>query len=250
MRALPAPGSRRALSDGTNAQRASRSERLRRERWLRQCRKPAPNAGTPEGRARGAAPRERGALHVSSVDHPPHYNAHPSGIECIDIIEWLPFNLGCALKYVWRAGLKGDSAEDLQKARWYLERAVKSGIMEYSVPDRTVYLAKLVADVEDKESGITGGGSIPDRIQERIAKRTLLARLLTMLVQKKVNYVDVDSAACALRESRERQIHIVKDDGTAMCGNAGGFFFGGTCDPDTATCIDCKRLFKLVTEQK
>jgi len=40
------------------------------------------------------------------VDHPQHYNNHPSGVECITIIEWYPANTAMAMKYLWRAGLK------------------------------------------------------------------------------------------------------------------------------------------------
>jgi hypothetical protein len=61
------------------------------------------------------------------VDHPPHYNAHPSGVECIDVVEHMPFNRGNAIKYIWRAGLKGGiqtEIEDLRKARWYLDREI------------------------------------------------------------------------------------------------------------------------------
>lgn len=57
-----------------------------------------------------------------SVNHPRHYNVHPSGTECIDIAELLSFNLGNCLKYCWRAGEKADAAEDLRKALWYLDR--------------------------------------------------------------------------------------------------------------------------------
>lgn len=57
-----------------------------------------------------------------AVHHPRHYNAHPSGVECIDIAELLSFNLGNCLKYCWRAGMKGNEKEDLDKALWYLER--------------------------------------------------------------------------------------------------------------------------------
>lgn len=56
-----------------------------------------------------------------SVNHPSHY-AHPSGVEAIDICEHLTFNLGNALKYLWRAGKKGPAAEDYRKAAWYLRR--------------------------------------------------------------------------------------------------------------------------------
>ena len=59
------------------------------------------------------------------VNHPPHYTSHPSGVECIQITEHMNFNLGNALKYIWRADLKHDDAtEDLEKAKWYIEREI------------------------------------------------------------------------------------------------------------------------------
>lgn len=59
-----------------------------------------------------------------AVNHPPHYNQHPSGVECIQIAEHYGFCIGNAIKYLWRAGLKGDAVEDLEKARWYLDREI------------------------------------------------------------------------------------------------------------------------------
>lgn len=56
------------------------------------------------------------------VNHPKHYTDHPSGIECITITEHMGFNLGNALKYIWRCDLKKDAIEDLKKARWYIDR--------------------------------------------------------------------------------------------------------------------------------
>ena len=56
------------------------------------------------------------------VNHPPHYRAHPSGIECIAITERLSFCLGNAVKYVWRRKEKGTEIQDLEKALWYLDR--------------------------------------------------------------------------------------------------------------------------------
>lgn len=58
------------------------------------------------------------------VAKPPHYTKHPSGVECIDVAEHFSFCLGNVVKYVWRAGLKGDAIEDLKKAKWYLEREI------------------------------------------------------------------------------------------------------------------------------
>lgn len=59
------------------------------------------------------------------VNHPAHYTEHPSGVECITVAEHLSFNLGSALKYIWRAGRKGDAIEDLRKAEWYIRREIE-----------------------------------------------------------------------------------------------------------------------------
>ena len=64
------------------------------------------------------------------VNHPSHYTADPSGIECIEITQHRNFCVGNAIKYLWRAGLKeaGSSekqVEDLQKAIWYINQEIK-----------------------------------------------------------------------------------------------------------------------------
>lgn len=59
------------------------------------------------------------------VNHPKHYVSHPSGVECLQITELLPFNLGSALKYLWRKGLKWDESEDTKKAIFYLRRQAR-----------------------------------------------------------------------------------------------------------------------------
>lgn len=60
-----------------------------------------------------------------SVSHPKHYTQHPSGVECIDVTEHMGFNLGNAVKYIWRCDLKRDAVEDLKKAKWYIEREIQ-----------------------------------------------------------------------------------------------------------------------------
>jgi len=64
---------------------------------------------------------------VDMVEHPPHYTT--GFVECIDAIQasmtqeaFLGYCKGNVLKYVWRAGLKGAAAQDLEKAEWYLNR--------------------------------------------------------------------------------------------------------------------------------
>lgn len=60
---------------------------------------------------------------VDMVNHPPHYTGDPSGVECIEITRHRNFNVGNAIKYLWRAGLKGDESktiEDLKKSVFYI----------------------------------------------------------------------------------------------------------------------------------
>ena len=65
-----------------------------------------------------------------AVNHPKHYTSSEAKcscgktIECIQIVENMEFNLGNAMKYIWRCDLKKDAIEDLQKAKWYLEREI------------------------------------------------------------------------------------------------------------------------------
>ena len=68
-------------------------------------------------------------MEKDNVNHPSHYNQHPAGIECIDVIRHYTCDVANALKYLWRAGLKPEMGkedaekeiEDLQKALWYIE---------------------------------------------------------------------------------------------------------------------------------
>ena len=80
--------------------------------------------------------------YVEGVEHPSYYNDGLFGLECIDVIEYLNYNLGSAVKYIWRAGKKpGTTAmQDLQKAFFLVERqkeGMKDGSLlrsEYSGP--------------------------------------------------------------------------------------------------------------------
>lgn len=57
---------------------------------------------------------------ADAVHNPPHYKQVP-GIECIEVTQHFNFNRGNAIKYLWRAGAKGDEVEDLKKAREYID---------------------------------------------------------------------------------------------------------------------------------
>lgn len=63
-----------------------------------------------------------------AVNHPQHYGGADNVYEAIKVIEaWsLGFCLGNAVKYISRAGKKGDALEDLKKARWYLDREISN----------------------------------------------------------------------------------------------------------------------------
>ena len=68
---------------------------------------------------------------MSKVNNPDHYGGADNPYEAIKVIEaWgLGFHLGNAVKYIARAGKKDPQAyrEDLEKAKWYLERALQIG---------------------------------------------------------------------------------------------------------------------------
>lgn len=62
---------------------------------------------------------------MSAVDHPPHYNH--SQFETVDVLDaWFPTNplLWQVGKYISRCDHKGKPLEDLEKARWYLDREI------------------------------------------------------------------------------------------------------------------------------
>ena len=58
------------------------------------------------------------------VNHPAHYTSHPSGVECITVTEHMGFCIGNAVKHLWRADEKGAAIQDLEKARWYVDREI------------------------------------------------------------------------------------------------------------------------------
>lgn len=64
------------------------------------------------------------------VSHPRHYVEQSATVEPIEILRWAPFDLGNALKYLIRAGHKGDKLEDLKKALWYLKCADESNYFQ------------------------------------------------------------------------------------------------------------------------
>ena len=93
---------------------------------------------------------------MEQVNHPQHYNARPDGLECIDIIRHYTFNIGCAIKYLWRAGLKGgdnSTEQDLRKAIFYIEDELHLGIELDEFADMT---RESFDDLQDMLKRMTG----------------------------------------------------------------------------------------------
>lgn len=63
-------------------------------------------------------------LDASDRINPSHYKSHPSKIECIEVTRHMSFNIGNAIKYLWRCDLK-NGLEDLKKAAWYINDEIK-----------------------------------------------------------------------------------------------------------------------------
>lgn len=92
-----------------------------------------------------SAPQQKGLS--DSVNHPKHYNSHPSGVECIDIVRYYNFNVGNVIKYLWRHGLKHEQGmsdrkkaiEDLRKAQFYLNDEIER-LKHEAVGNDTEYL--------------------------------------------------------------------------------------------------------------
>ena len=67
------------------------------------------------------------------VNNPKHYTNHPSGIQCIEITRHMNFNLGNAIKYLWRSGQKDQNpaVQDLEKAVFYIQDEIARIKKEY-----------------------------------------------------------------------------------------------------------------------
>ena len=97
------------------------------------------------------------------VNHPPHYTSDPSGVECIQITRHRNFNVGNAIKYLWRAGLKKDgllndttkTIEDLRKSIFYIEDEIKR--LENTFANAG---ARLSAEYNTGASGVFSDGGI------------------------------------------------------------------------------------------
>lgn len=95
---------------------------------------------------------------LEMVNHPKHYNTHPSSVECLDIVRHHNFNVGNVIKYCWRAGLKHEEGkddlvkqiEDLRKAEFYLRDEIMR-LDAFLKRESTQTLAAEPKKVEAKE---------------------------------------------------------------------------------------------------
>ena len=83
------------------------------------------------------------------VNHPKHYTGRKADLECIMFTELMPSLAANAFKYVWRCDDKGNRMEDLEKARWYLDRACEIGFGEPSLGRRIQHLMVGMIDSSD-----------------------------------------------------------------------------------------------------
>lgn len=99
----------------------------------------------------GISHHKESASKPDMVNKPPHYE-DASGIECKEITchRKMPFSLGNAIKYLYRAGSKGDLLEDLKKAEWYLRVAY---LNSEALPVDVVRRLSEVAAVRNTEAG-------------------------------------------------------------------------------------------------
>lgn len=76
--------------------------------------------------ARKARSKKEEVVMEDMVNKPKHYTSDPSGVECIDITRHRNYNIGNAIKYLWRAGLKNEDKhiEDLKKAIFYINNEI------------------------------------------------------------------------------------------------------------------------------
>lgn len=98
--------------------------------WTDAAPTPATDAATIQRVMEASAPAAD-----DPVMHPAHYTSHPSGVECLTITRWMGFNLGNAVKYIWRADMKGAAIEDLRKAAFYIadeiaKREATNGVID------------------------------------------------------------------------------------------------------------------------
>lgn len=135
---------------------------------------------------------------MNAVNHPKHYSSLPCccascghSIECIDVVAHMNFNRGNAVKYLWRAGSKGDALEDLRKARQYLDFEIEriGGRADPNTPNPEVIRAASEETQAALDRRAATGAKAPPRSD--------LARLVAESVER-VAAMSVDERAAMI----------------------------------------------------
>lgn len=92
-----------------------------------------------------------GVSNVSDpVNHPNHYTSDPSGVECIEIVRHRNYNIGNAIKYLWRAGLKApDGTERFDP--------VEGHVVDLALEKHIQDLKKAIFYINDEIDRLTHG---------------------------------------------------------------------------------------------
>jgi hypothetical protein len=118
---------------------------------------------------------------IDNVNHPPHYTQHPSGVECSAVAEHFNFNIGNAVKYLWRAGLKGVQLEDLRKAAWYVNREIER--ISLTIDEREPMRDVVCQIMEVRRSGISSRDLI-DALEAAGYRRSDAYRVINKLLRQ------------------------------------------------------------------
>ena len=148
---------------------------------------------------------------AEQVNHPKHYNARPDGLECIDIIRHYTFDIGCAIKYLWRAGLKTEDGmtdrekeiEDLKKAIWYINDELYLGMDLDGFAGMDRGDIGYVYDIIEQETGYSASEIANFNYYEKNVANAMLSLLQVGLVSNGYVY-RVKHAVLSLREAIKR----------------------------------------------
>ena len=112
-----------------------------------------------------------------NITRPDHY-CYGRKYEPKDVIrDWgLNFNLGSAVKYISRAGRKGDKAEDLMKAMKFLEFEIEAATKEDIVKCYADGILKEIGDID----------TVPDEYKDRV-----IGRIVEMIDNGELSRMDI-----------------------------------------------------------
>jgi hypothetical protein len=147
------------------------------------------------------------------IERPQRYNSHPSGHEAIELCELLCFNLGTALKYLFRLGLKDDPLRELQKARWYLRRHFECSndpatmVDDFPDTDSADRFARYAEEVMKHEQP----GSLLHEVLDCIAHDLHVTRALERVEREIMKLMDAEIAT-VVEENHELLTALAKND--------------------------------------